>query len=410
VTPKVLRDRRTIAVIVVLVAMLLFAMLFAPDQSGIDEGPRLTTHSYRPSGARGFLESADRLGWTPVRHEKVDLPPSAPGRVYAVLAPPIPLTEAETHRLLERVRAGAGLFAVMQTSTPLADSLGVRVHAGFGRVPEDTSAACGPSRRTRTAEFLRGAVFSASFDVRPPDGVAVQSFLKLAGGTASNSPATAAAGFPLGSGRVGVVADPDLLTNSVLRMCRLEAGRSMVALLQYVATDSTGAVARRTLIFDEYHHGYGSHPSITRAVAGFIAGHPAGRALGQLSIAVVVMLAAAAARPAQPAPATPRTRRSRLEHVSALALAYSRISATRTATRLLVRGLRRRLRFTAVTSPARARSDEEFLDHLGLRFPALAGDLGRIRRALAFPVAKDELVAVGRGIATIERTIASEQR
>ncbi|CAN5189215.1 hypothetical protein BH23GEM2_BH23GEM2_09750 [soil metagenome] len=402
--------RRTIAVIAVLSGMLLFAILFAPDQGLTDPAPRLTTHSHSPSGARGFLETAGRLGWTVIRHEKADLPPPEPDRVYAVLAPPIPLTDAETHRLLQRVRAGAGLLTVVQRNTPLADSLGIRMHGRFGRVPEDTGAVCAPPRRARAAEFLRGAVFSETFEVRPDDGAAAQSFLELTGGSMPGSPATAAAGFPLGAGRVGVVADPDLLTNAVLRMCRLEAGARMVALLGYVASDATGGHTRRTLVFDEFHHGYGIQPSITRVATRFIAGNPVGRMLGQVSLAAVVLLAVAAARPSQPAPMTFRTRRSPLEHVNALAHAYSQISATQTVTRLLVRGLRRRLRFTAATNPTRAQSDEDFLAHVGTRFPALAGDLERIRRALASRVAKNELVAVGRSIATIERTIASEQR
>lgn len=404
------RDRRTTAVVVMLSGMLLFAMLFAPDQGAADAAPQLTTHSHGPSGARGFLETADRLGWTVIRHESVDLPPALPGRVYAVLAPPNPLTDTETHRLLERVRAGAGLFAVVERNTPLADSLGIRFSGRFGRVAEDTSAQCAPPRRTRAAELLRGAVFSTAFEVRSPDGAPVQHFLELTAGTMPGAPAVAAAGFPMGAGKVGVVADPDLLTNAVFRVCRLEAGVQMMALLGYVASDLGMGVTRRTVVFDEYHHGYGVQPSITRVATRFIAANPLGRMLGQVSLATVVLLAAAAARPAQPAPPAQRTRRSPLEHVSALAHAYSRISATRTATRLLVRGLRRRLRLTATTSPTRTQSDEEFLEHLATRFPALAADVAAVRRALGSTIAGKELVSVGRGIATIERTIASEQR
>ncbi len=403
------RDRRSIT-IVVLGAMLLFAVLFAPDQGRVAAGPRLTTHSHSASGARGFLEATDRLGWTVVRHEEMDPPPFAAEQVYAVLAPPIRLTEAETHRLLERVRSGAGLFAVVQRNTPLADSLGITFRARIGRVPEDTTAVCAAPRRTRTVELLRGAVFSTAFEVRGGDGSPVQSFLELTATTTPGGPAIAAAGFTLGAGRVGVVADPDLLTNAVFRMCRLEAGARMIALLGYVASDASGARTRRTVVFDEYHHGYGSQPSITRVAARFITANPVGRSLGQVSLAVVVLLAAAAARPALPAPMTSRGRRSPLEHVNALGHAYSQISATRTVTRLLVRGLRRRLHFTAVTSPTRALSDEEFLEHLGTRFPALAGDLDGIKRALALRVTSNELTAVGRSIATIERTIASEPR
>ena len=403
------RDRRTAAVVVALTVMLLFAMLFAPQQDETDPSPRLTTHSRSPWGARGFLETAERLGWRAVRHERADLPPAQTDQVYAVLAPPIHLTAAETHRLLERVRAGAGLFAVVERRTPLADSLGVRFRGRIGRVPEDSSARCAPSRRSRAAEILRGAIFSAAFEVTPPAGVQVQSFIELTPGASPGPASVAAAGFPLGAGRVGVVADPDIVTNAVLRMCRLEAGARLLALLDYVASGDGATRTRGTIVFDEYHHGYGIHPSITRVTARFIAFNPVGRALGQVSLAGIVLLAAAAARPSPSAPARPRSRRSPLEHVNALALAYSRISATRTVARLLVRGLRRRLRYTASAGPMRAQSDEEFLEHLGTRFPALSDDLARVRRALAASVDRNELVAVGRSIATIERTVTSDQ-
>lgn len=404
------RDRRTVAIVVGLTAMLLFAMLFAPGQENADPSPRLTTHSRSPWGARGFLETAERLGWTAVRNEQVVLPPARTDHVHAVLAPPISLTAAETHDLLERVRAGAGLFAVVERRTPLADSLGVRLRGRIGRVPEDTSARCAPSRRSRAAEVLRGAIFSASFEIDPPEGAQARSFIELAAGAAPGTPAVAAAGFPLGKGRVGIVADADLVTNAVLRMCRLEAGERLIALLGYVASGDSAARTRSTIVFDEYHHGYGSHPSVTRVTARFITSHPVGRTLGHVSLAAIVLLAAAAARPAPPAPARTRSRRSPLEHVNALALAYSRIQATRTVTRLLVRGLRRRLRYTTSASPLRTQSDEEFLRHIGERFPALAEDLDRVRRALGARVGGNELVAVGRSIATIERTVTSDQR
>ncbi|HEX6251388.1 MAG TPA: DUF4350 domain-containing protein [Gemmatimonadaceae bacterium] len=403
------RDRRTAAIVAGLAVMLLFAILFAPGEESADPSPRLTTHSRSPWGARGFLETAERLGWRTVRNEQVDLPPPRTDHVYAVLAPPIQLTAAETHRILERVRAGAGLFAVLERRTPLADSLGVRLRGRIGRVPEDTGARCAPSRRSRAAQALRGAVFSASLEANPPGGEQVRNFIEL---TAAPGPGTAvaAAGFALGRGRVGVVADPDILTNAVLRTCRLEAGARLIALLGYVATGDSAARTRSTIVFDEYHHGYGTHPSVTRVTTRFVASHPVGRTLGHLSLAGVVLLAAAAARPAPPAPARARSRRSPLEHVNALALAYSRIQATRTVARLLVRGLRRRLRYTASAGPLRTQSDDEFLQHLAKRFPAVTQDLERVRGALRSPVGRNELVAVGRSIATIERTVTGDQR
>jgi hypothetical protein len=390
-----------------LAALLLVIILFAPDERVAIEGARLTTHSRDPGGARGFYETAAKLGWTVARHEYPAFPPRDTNRVYASLAPPIPLTPAETHELLERVRAGAGLFAVLESRSPLAESLGVRFRGRYGRVPEDTSAICEPVRRSRTAEALRGAPWVSAFEVAPPGGAAVQSFLDVEGSGPRDASRMAAAGFALGAGRVGVIADADLLQNSVFRICRRDAGVSVTRLLHYVSSSSGGERVRNRVVFDEYRHGFGQHPSIARVTRRFLAGNPAGRGLAQLVVAGVVLIAAVGSRPTPPAPTERERRRSPLEHVRALSLAYSRISATRTATKLLVRGLRRRLRLTGSDRPGLTHSDREFLEHIAQRFPAVAPEAQRVIAALERRVERAELVAVGRSIATMERTVAS---
>jgi hypothetical protein len=158
-------------------------------------------------------------------------------------------------------------------------------------------------------------------------------------------------------------------------------------------------------VFDEWHHGFGRQPSITRVATRFLADNPIGRTLGQLSLAAVLLLAAVGSRPSPPAPSESRMRRSPLEHVRALSLAYSRVSATRTATRLLVRGLRRRLRLTGTASTARSQSDDEFLEQLRLRFPVLESEVENVSRALQQPLNSKGLTSVGQDLATIERAV-----
>jgi hypothetical protein len=398
------RDRRAGLLAAGLAGALLLAVLFAPDEGTTGAVPRLTTHSREPSGARGFHETAARLGWTAVRNERPSLPALPPSTVYAVLAPQMQLTAAETHELLERVRHGAALFAVVNARSPLADSLGVRFRGRYGRVPVDTGARCEETRRRRAAVALRGTVWATAFDLAPPGSPVVQPFLTLEGST-DTLPRVAAAGFGLGAGRVGLVSDPDLLTNAIFRTCRLEAGVAMLQLLRFVSSSGDDSFTRTTVVFDEWRHGYGRQPSITRVATRFLADNPLGRTMGQLSLAGVLLIAAVGSRPAPPAPSGKRMRRSPLEHVRALSLAYSRVSATRTATRLLVRGLRRRLRLTGTASTARSQSDEEFLEQLRLRFPALASEVDNVSRALQRPLDRMGLTAVGRDLATIERTV-----
>jgi hypothetical protein len=398
--------RNSFLVSAALAAVLLIIVLFAPDERVATEGARLTTHSRDPGGARGLYETAARLRWSVGRHELPQFPPRSAERVYLSLAPPIPLTAAEAHELLERVRAGAGLFVVLDGGSPLADSLGVRFRGRYGRVPENPTAVCEPARRSRAAEALRGAPWASAFEVAPPGGAVVQSFLDLEGTGPRDASRMAAAGFALGAGRVGVVGDADVVQNSVFRLCGREAGVSLVRLLHFVSASDDGSRIRTRLLFDEYRHGFGAHPSISRATRRFLAEHPFGRMLAQLVLAGVLLAAAVGTLPASPAPPERGRRRSPLEHVRALALAYSAVSATRTATRLLVRGLRRRLRFTGSGRPGAGHSDREFLEHIAQRFPALAPEAGRVLAALERRVGRSELIAVGRSIETIERTIA----
>ena len=396
------------AIVAMLATGLVLAVLFAPPETATGTTPRLTSHSREPSGARGFYEAARRLGWNVVREEDPRPRPRTPATVYAVLAPPIPLTAAETHDLLERVRAGAALFAVVSERSNMADSLRIRFRGRYGSVRADDDADCAPSRRARAADALRGTIWATGFEVVPPSGSSMDTFLELQG-AGRNEPVLAAAAFELGAGRVGVVSDPDLLTNSVFRVCRLQAGTAMMQLLRHVSADDSGELVRPTVVFDEFHHGFGRQPSITRVAARFMVDTPIGRVLSHLSLAGVVLLLALGSRPAPPAPAEPRARRSPLEHVRALSRAYSQVSATRTATKRLLRGGRRRLRLTGTGGAARTLTDGDFLAQLRLRFPALADEIDSVATALERPVSPQQFVRVGRNLASIERTVSRER-
>jgi hypothetical protein len=99
-----------------------------------------------------------------------------------------------------------------------------------------------------------------------------------------------------------------------------------------------------TLWFDEYHHGFmdggGNLLGGMMRYAGRVL--PAGLWI-QLLLAVALLLWGAGRRFGAPLPPPPLRRRSPLEHVEALAGAYRQAGARRTARRLLMAGMARRL-------------------------------------------------------------------
>lgn len=217
----------------------------------------------------------------------------------------------------------------------------------------------------------------------------------------------AALGFPLGAGRVVVVADPDWLRNDVLRVCRWNAGIAAVRMLEYLGRGRTGG----RLVFDEFHQGFGRHPSTLRVIRRALTATAAGRALTQALIAALVLLAALGARALPPRSTARLERRSPLEHVGALSRAYAQVGATRLATRRLVRGVRRRHGSGAAPRFVRAASgsgegDEEFLAAVAARYPAAASDAALVREALRSPRTPAQFLEVGRALERLEDAIA----
>jgi hypothetical protein len=95
--------------------------------------------------------------------------------------------------------------------------------------------------------------------------------------------------------------------------------------------------------------------------------------------------------------------------VIALARAYARVGASKTATARLLRGVRRRVERAAwQDSPEQARrelTDTAFLELAVRRHPALADDANLIRRALDRPVSRQELENVGSALQRLESTL-----
>jgi len=342
------------------------------------------------------------------------------------------------------VRGGAGLLYVMSGNGALNDSLHVK-RSLFGGTYQPTAAGTADARRASDTQRARrfdstttdsaddeDVESPAECDRAPNDGLPMwtDQTVRLwrfswtrgrpAGAvifarstrerdcedTTVARSAPAAAGFPLGKGRVVVLADPDLLRNDVLRVCRFGLDVVAARMLEYVAA---GAPRRDRLVFDEYHQGFGTHPGTLRAIVLYLSRASSGHVLLQGLLAGLVLLLALGPR-ALPVHDEERVeRRSPLEHVGALAQAYARVGATRTATTRLVRGLRRRVERGSGTDRARVESDANFLEHAAAS-PSRAADVAVVRHALETPVSRREFEAVGGAIRRLEESLLEERR
>lgn len=386
---------------------LLVALLSPQAPSGRFGDPRLSTHLAGSLGARLFADAAERMGWRVVRKDSVPAPLASDGRtIHAILAPPMPQSREEAHRYLEAVRGGDAMLLVLEGRSPLSDSLHVTSFARGGILPrsEALGGEC-PEQREMTpplwadgkvrllgVRWLRGA---------PPNR---DVFARVdADESGPSIAADAAIGFPYGKGRIVVVGDPDLLRNDVLRYCPWGAHLIASRMLEWLRAG--GDAPRTTLVFDEYHHGFGPRRGVLTVVAAFLGAHPLGRTILQVVLAGVVLLFAVAPRPIRPSVVQRFERRDPLEQVDALAHAYEQVHATRTITARLLRGVRRRVE--RGRSAARARPDEAFLDAIVNRAPPLAEDVAIVRNALQQQLTDRDFLAVGGALQRIEDTLTT---
>lgn len=389
-------------------SIVLIVALFTPQAgAGRFGDPRLSSHLANALGGRVLHDMATRLGWRTIRRDNAPSPITFDGRtIHAVLAPVTPVLPAEAHAYLQAVRGGDALLLVLQGRTSLSDSLGVMHSTRGGVLPfgTDSGTSCA-ARRTLTPplwpdgrvhlfglRWLKGA---------PLDRVAFAAMKTEAFGLPH--PGAAAAGFAMGKGRVIVVADPDLLRNDVLRHCAWGADTIAVHMLEWLRAG--GAIPRTTLVFDEYHQGFGSRPGVASMTAEFLLLHPVGRTILAAVLAALVLLLAIAPRAVAPPDVTRIERRDPLEQVDALAHAYEQVHATRTISAHLLRGVRRRVERSGPA--ARARADDEFLERTAERSPVLAADVNVVQRALHDTIPDRDLPAVGAALRRIEQTLTT---
>jgi hypothetical protein len=381
----------------VIAAALIAALLLQPTTAPPYLFPRgaLSSDSATPGGARGLYEIAGRLGWPESRRRTAFATPLDSDRVYLLLDPPVSPTIPEAHAILDAVRRGAGLVYIIteNEASALNDSLHVAVVGGRVMVPqpplrcpdEDAGSPVPmwPDDSVRLFPIKRSRAW--------PDDTAL--FVAVQSDT-DKTTSPAAVGYRFGQGRVVVVSDADLLRNDVIRVCRYGLGPTVVRMLDYAS-----AGKRPELVFDEHH--FGARAGIWSAIGNFLTETSPGRTLAQVAVAALILLAAAAWRPIAPTSRKRIERRSALEHVAALARAYARVNATRTAVRRLVRGLRRR------HSRKGVRNDELYLQGVAAQNPRLADDVQHILHGVSGRITPAELLAVGRAVDHIDRVLGT---
>jgi len=409
--------RPTIALPAVTLVIAVVTLFTPQPQEARGGDSRLSTYSASAQGARLLHDLAGRLGWTPRRHLRPEIPADS-SAVIALLAPTVAMSGAEAHAILEHVRGGGGLLYVHAARNPLTDSLALRTGAGHRAEVRPEIAGvidekCADEDNGALPMWPGGNMFLWSVISRQPDRelvTFVENFPDAPGGIemrggggirvagdSARAPRPAAIGFQLGAGRVVAIADPDLLRNDVVRVCRWAADVAFVRMLEYLTPEG-----RRPLVFDEFRQGHGHHPGTLTAIARFFSRTAPGQALGQLMIAGLVLLLAAAPRLVPPRDAGRIARRDPGEHVQALARAYEKVGATRTAVLRLLHGLRRRVARQGPPAITTEGSPDALLDWLVRRVPSAADDVSTIRHGLAQPVASRDLVRIAEAIRRIE--------
>jgi hypothetical protein len=386
--------------------VLLVALLTPQEASGRFGDSRLTTHLPSALGARVLNDMASRSGWHTARDDSIGAPAAGDGRtIHAVLAPVTPVTATQAHRYLEAVRAGDGLLLVLSARSALTDSLGVAHYArgGLLPVPRNAGGECQSYKEMTPPLWADGRVHL--FGIRwlrnaPSEKVGFATLNQDEFGMPA--PSDGAAGFPLGLGRVVVVADPDLLRTDVLRHCEWGADVIAMAMLEWLRAG--GTTPRTVLVFDEYHQGFGPRSDMMSTAMEFLITHPVGRTIAMALLASLVLLIAVAPRALPPVDTERIERRDPREQVDALAHAYEQVRATRTITARLLHGVRRRAERTGGRT---GRSDSVFLDDVARRAPQVKGDIEIVRHALGATVSDRALPDVGAALSRIEHTLTT---
>jgi hypothetical protein len=329
--------RDTILLFALIVLVLLMGFLARSTEGTGARDFRASSFLTGPAGTGALYQTLRELDLPVHRRTQSYVDADPIGRVTVLIAPGESPSPAEAHAILQAVRGGGTLIFALQPaagSGPLYDSLGVYPHSlrEPGRDTPEYSA--GRAARAEPHPWTRGA--AAVQGVRTTFADSSEALTRR-GATRllSVGREVAALSWREGRGQVLVWADPVPLTNQYLRTS------GAAAIITRAAAQGAGEDGR--IEFGEWYHGFRGEGSVIRGMRHFLAHHPAGHAALQVMAVLLLLLAVAGRRFGTALPPAPARRRSPLEHVEALAGAYRQAGAKRTARRLLVAGLARRL-------------------------------------------------------------------
>jgi hypothetical protein len=320
------RRDRTVFLALAVLLIVLAALSDAASRGGAQDF-RPSTYISSPGGSAALFQLLEELQLEPSRRLTPFVDADPLGGPLALLAPSQTPTPAELHALAEWVRAGGTLFYSARWGDPTLDTLGLQLKqaAPDGSRPgrgDGVPAYPLPHPWTEGTDLVRG--FRFAFE--PTAGGAGEPLLRNDDGD------VVALRLAMGRGQVVAFSDPRPLLNGRIG----ESGAALV-FVRAVAAAGPGVV------FDEYHHGFRAGGSAAAATARFLRQSRPGHVLIQLAVAGFLALLVLGARFGAPVPPAPARRRDPLEHVRALAAAYRRARARRTARKLLLNGLLRRL-------------------------------------------------------------------
>lgn len=395
--------------ILVVIAVLLAAFVVFAPQPNDDGGTAFSSYSAGPNGARAIYEVIGRLGFEVSRDTKSlsSLPDTTSAFVF--IQPAQALSTTEQTNLLSAVRRGA-ILLFTPGGGALSDSLGFRVIVpsnGFYTLSRTTVTGGNPPEPgIQDPRIAFQTVAPISMALKSTFKLDNQSFLwlnsKIDLSSAANDSASQPAlvlGHHFGRGYAIGVAPPMILSNRFVRDPRTAI--AVVRALQYANTATAAQPRSNRVIFDEYHHGFGTHADVAAAVQRALTNTPLGRMTVQIIAAALVLILAFAVRPIAPVPAPLLSRRSPLEHVEALAHAYLQVDARVLGANRLIHGLRRR---HSLGLP-RSASDLAYLSTLRDRLPAASADVDRIQASLTADSSdsSDHFATTGAAVANIER-------
>ncbi len=337
-----LRPDLTLGVAVLLLLILVVMVAGAPGRQGSGEmDRRRSTFLTGPHGARGLSDALERVGVRVDRHRRRLAALSAPtgeGRsAVAVLDPSRSLDAWDALALQALGTQGVDLVVAGRTANAVMRCFGYRVQSRSDSV-EARMVGPFPPRDlwvgavlARTGEAVvvdsSGLADVGIAQCEVPDAQTLDTLLLTDGGRL----AALRLRF-VGTHDVTLVADGAVFGNR--RMRDTEAGIFALALF--------GRQHAR-VIFDEYHHGFGRGGSLAGSVLSWTLRSPWGWAAWQVAVVGLLALIASGIRFGPVMSIIRRERRSPLEHVQALATALAATHGQAAATRLIVRGLERRL-------------------------------------------------------------------